>query len=602
MKRFLFLWLLTTVVPAFAADASRSALSFFDSLRSDQPVDPEKAFRITVSAVGPESLVVRFDVDNCCYLYRHQIKFGLKNQPDAVRLGEHQLPPGKSKTDQFLGKVEVYEQPINVVLPVTQLVSARDAALVVSYQGCATTPIAICYPPTTKEFALRDIVAGVAGMSTASAPPPPAAAASGGFAAFLAGAFGLGLLLTFTPCVLPMIPILSSAIVGTNERRFSKWEGALLSYSYVLGTAVTFTVAGYVAGATGQQLQAYFQTPWAIGLFSILLALLALSMFGVYKIQIPSAIQSFLHHHGHRVHQRTRHFSGGAYVGVFLLGLLSALIIGACATPILLAALGTAVERGDPLLGAGIMFALAHGQGLILIALGVGASFMLPKAGPWMDRVKHLFGALLIAVAIYLLGALPEIPILLLWGTFFIISGVFLGALQRAETDNGWRLIDKGVGIVLMVWGTAALIGGFMGERDVLRPLSLTSLDRGAVTTPAEVATTRVRTVAELDAQLAAARAAAKPVLIDYYADWCLDCVRMEQTTFRDGEVVRELARFTVIQADVTDATTEDARNLRKRFDVYAPPALVFVDAYGRHRLAYGYRSAAELVGMLKEL
>jgi thioredoxin:protein disulfide reductase len=604
------LLLIAMVLPAAADDVptpassmvptSRGGLSFLKDPAADQPADPEQAFVISVTAVAIDALAIRFDVADCCYLYRDKIKLELKGAPAGVRLGRYELPRGKTKTDEFLGKVAVYEKPVDMRVPVTALERGRGATLKVTYQGCASTPIAICYPPTTKEFPLPQFAAATP-VATATTPTP--AAPDKKFYVYLLLAFGTGLLLTFTPCVLPMVPILSSAIVGSSDKRLSKLEGGLLSYSYVLGTALTYTIAGVVAGATGQQLQAYFQNPWAIGAFTALLLVFAASLFGFFHLQLPAGLQSFLHHHGHRLHHRTRHAQGRAYLGVFVLGLLSALIIGACATPILLAVLGAAMDTRDPVLGGGMMFMLAHGQGVFLVALGVGASFLLPKAGPWMDTIKHVFGALLVAVAIYLLGAIPEVPVLLLWGVYFIVAAVFLGATRRLPDDaGGWRLLWKGLGIVLLIWGALALVGGFIGNRDVFRPLPLSVLSGKTDGRGPAANTERVRTVAELDRHLLDARAAGKPVLVDYYADWCLDCVRMEGTTFRDPRVVRELERFTVVQADITDALSNEGRALKRRFNIYAPPALVFVDRDGRDRRVYGFRSAEELLTLLREL
>ena len=593
---------------------SAGALSFLKGLRSsnaDEPLDPEKAFVIQVAASGQDALSVRFQIDSCCYLYRDKIRLELVPDTAGAKLGAYQLPTGKAKVDEFLGPMQVYDKSFDVRVPVAGLAQARAAALKVSYQGCAETPVAVCYAPTTKTFALSEILAGgsLTGQ-TSDGSPTGGALEQQTFIAYLAGALGFGLLLTFTPCVLPMVPILSSVIVGSGDKNLTKLEGGLLSYSYVLGTAVTYTAAGALAGASGSQLQAYFQNPWAIGLFTAMLVLLALSMFGFYKLEVPSAIQSFLHHHSHRIHRRSRRLPGGTYLGVFVLGLFSALIIGACASPILLGVLGAAMTTRDPLLGGTVMFMLAHGQGVFLVALGVGAGFLLPRVGPWMEAVKHVSGALLIAVAIYLLGALPQVPVLLLWGTFFLVCGLYLGAAQRPAKAGGWAyLLRRGLGTALLVWGIAALLGGFAGNRDVAQPLARLSLaNLGASAEPAggsALPIERIKRADALEERLTQARAAGKPVLVDYYADWCTDCVRMEGTTFRDPQVQQALARFVTVKADVTDANDPETRALKKRFDVYAPPALVFIDAHGRERTelrSYGYRSAAELLALLRQL
>jgi thiol:disulfide interchange protein DsbD len=260
-------------------------------------------------------------------------------------------------------------------------------------------------------------------------------------------------------------------------------------------------------------------------------------------------------------------------------------------------------------LGATVMFTLAHGQGLALVALGVGAGFLLPKVGPWMETIKHVSGALLIAVAIYLLGTLPEIPVLLLWGVFFIVCGVYLGATQRLpDSANGWRYLWKGLGTVLLIWGVVALLGGFAGNRDALNPLPLQFLGSAGVDTEskgnAEVRFTRVHSVSDLERHLALAKTAGKPVFIEYFADWCTDCVRMDGTTFRDPQVGKDLEPFVVLRADVTETDSAATQSLKKRFGVYAPPAMVLIDATGQQRgkIAYGYQSAGDLLALLRRI
>lgn len=584
-----------------------------------EPPDPEQAFQLSVSARDNATLLARMDIADCCYLYRDKTTFELvaaDGAPTDVRLGDYVLPPGKTKLDEFIGKTEVYTQGFETALPVTGLGADRDLLLRATYQGCSEKGVAICYPPATKTFGVQwrggvlSVADGLSPLSSA----PAGASATGTLLLAVLGAFGAGLLLTFTPCVLPMVPILSGIIVGAEGTHVTKLRGGLLSYSYVLGTALTYTGAGAVAGATGDQLQAYFQTPWAIGTFAVLLVLLSLSMFGFYQLQVPSSIQSLLHHHSSRAHQRARQWLGGEMVGALILGMISALIIGACVSPVLISLLGAAIVAKDPVLGGAIMFSLAHGQGAILVALGVGAGFLLPRAGKWMDSVKHLFGALLIAVAIYLLGYLPQVPVLLLWAAFFIISGIYLGATQSLpEGAGGWRYLWKGIGTLLLIWGVLALLGGFAGQRDFLNPLPLSSMSAGMVptgvsTSPAaqEHLFERVTSSGDLEKRLAAARAAGKPVILDYYADWCTDCLRMEKATFADPRVREELRRrFVLLQADVTDPNDADGKAIKQRFGVYGPPAMLFFSADGQeHRelRTYGFRSVDEFTALLRQV
>ncbi len=584
-----------------------------------EPVDPARAFRVDITTAGADALLARFSIDDCCYLYRDKTTFELTRKDGAadVRLGSYTLPRGKTKTDEFLGKTEVYYNGFEVRLPVSGTNTARgDYQLKVGYQGCSEKGVTLCYPPATRSFALtaadgKLLVAGTREGGEVSAPEKPRRDMKN-FLLAVAAAFGVGLLLTFTPCVLPMIPILSSVIVGSSDRHVTKLEGGLLSSAYVLGTAVTYTVAGVIAGTTGDQLQAYFQHPAAIVTFGTLLGFLALSMFGFYELQLPAFLQSELHKHSADIHLKTRHTKVGALFGVFGMGLVAALIVGACVSPLLISALGVAIANRDPLLGGAIMFAMALGMGVILIAIGVGAGFLLPKAGVWMEKVKHVFGVMLLGVAIYLLGILPQVPVLLLWAMLFIVSGVYLGATQSLPAGaSGWQYLWKGFGTVLLIWGVLALLGGFAGNRDIMNPLPVTALG-GAGAAPSGTTAAgahlfeRVQTLRELDSRLAAAKLAGKPAMIDYYADWCTDCLRMEQATFAVPAVRAEMTgRFVLLQADVTDPNDPEVKAMKSRFGVFGPPAILLFDSSGAERRdlrAYGFRGPDEFLGMLRQV
>ena len=562
-------------------------------------LEPDKAFVVSAQAQGNNAMV-QFQIAPGYYLYRDKTKVTLAAD-SALKLGAVELPPGKVKVDEFFGKTEVYYDNVTVAAPLVG--DAESATLTVQYQGCAEK--GICYPPQTKQ--LKVSLDGGASAARGATPP------SGGQAAGVTGkafwlavfaAFGTGLLLTFTPCVLPMIPILSSIIVGQGGH-LSKWRGGLLSGMYVLGTAVTYTIAGVLAGATGDQLQAYFQNVWAIGLFALLFVLLALSMFGFYELQMPSFIQS-------RLQTQAQNIKGGSLVGVFVMGLVSALIVGACVSPLLISGLAVAISNKDPVLGGAIMFAMALGMGVILIAIGVGASWLLPRAGAWMNTVKHVFGVLLLAVAIYLLGALPQVPVLYLWGALFIVVAVYLGATETLPPGaSGWRYFWKGVGTLVLIWGVFALLGALAGNRDVMHPLSGHAPLTGSAVAPAGAPAPaahplfqRITTVAQLDQMLTKARSENKPAIVDFYASWCTDCVRMERTTFVDPRVAQAMTRFALIQVDVTD-NNADARAVKQRVGVLGPPAMLFFDAQGQeHRdlRFYGYKAADEFLAHIGKL
>ena len=583
-----------------------------NAANDQEVVDPEKAFQVTVVGTGDGALMARFAIADCCYLYRDKMGFEVAGQ--GVKLGEYRLPAGKKKTDEFFGATEVYYGNVDVRLPVAATGALPEQIPIkVSYQGCSEKGVTICYPPATKNFTIAAASLGTPGTGVAQTPAPAPTAepskadASQPLLLALLAAFGAGLLLTFTPCVLPMIPILSSIIVGAGDRRITKWQGGLMSYTYVAGTALTYTLAGIVAGRTGEQLQAYFQNPWAIGTFSVILVLLALAMFGAYTLQMPSFVQSKLQQQSDKIRSR-----GGTYVGLFFMGIVSALIVGACVSPVLIGALSAAIATKDPVLGGGIMFALAHGQGVVLIATGVGAGWLLPRAGVWMDAVKQVFGVLLIAVAVYLLTYIPDAPVMYLWAAFVIAVSIYLGAnIARRDLAPHWRYAWKAVEVLLLVWGVLAILGGLQGQRDILNPVPVAAYNTAvaANTGGTETAPSMfrpVRTMAELDNRLAEAKAAGKAVILDYYATWCTDCVRMEKSTFLDPKV-RALVgeQFVALQADVTDPNDPESKAIKQRYGVYGPPAMLFFGADGAERRelrTYGYKSAEAFLQLLRKV
>ncbi|MDH3639317.1 MAG: protein-disulfide reductase DsbD [Gammaproteobacteria bacterium] len=587
---------------AATAQSERPAVRSLKDLKSllgnvaePEFLSPDEAFKLDLQVQDGKTLAARFSIADGYYLYRDKTRF--KSVTDGVAVGTVSLPPGTEKEDEYFGKVVAYYEGFDVVVPISRaLADAQTAQFEVSYQGCAEK--GICYPPIVKTIAV-DLPGG--GGSVALGPKSPTGAlGDGGFWGYVVAAFWTGVLLTFTPCVLPMIPILSSVIVGQGEQ-ISKARGGALSIAYVLGTAATYTAVGVVAGATGDQLQAYFQNVWAIGAVSLVLVVLALSMFGLFDIQMPAFVQS-------RLQNRTQGLRGGALGMVFVLGLGSALIVGACVSPLLILALGVAIAAGDPLLGGAIMFSMAMGMGVFLIAIGFGAAFLLPRAGAWMERVKQAFGVLLLAVAIYLLGTIPTIPVLYLWAALLIITAIYLGAMQALpDAANGWRYLAKGIGVFMLVWGVLALLGGMNGSRDILKPLVLSAGITGAPSAgPEHALFTRVVSLDELDAELKRARASGKPVLLDYYADWCVDCVRMERATFQHYEVSRVLREgFVTLQVDVTDPHDAATKAIKKRYGVFGPPAMLFFAATGEERpdlRRYGYIEATAFLAHIRPL
>jgi len=561
---------------------------------------PDQAFVLTTDVADANTVTARVRIAPGYYLYRDKTNVKLA-RGDGVKLGKPDITRGTVKDDPYLGKTEVIHDELGMRIPLERKnTSAIDVELEIGYQGCAEK--GICYPPATKKISLRLPAVGADKPAIVPLASKTPTVEGNGYFSYILAAFGVGLLLTFTPCVLPMIPILSGMIVRSGDQTISKLQGGLLSYSYVLGTAATYTAAGVLAGATGGQLQAYFQNPWAIGTFATILSLLAMSMFGLFDLQMPSFIQSRLHYHSHKV-------KGGSYVGAFFLGIVSALIVGACVSPVLLSVLGVAITTKDPILGGGIMFAMAHGQGIILVAVGVGAGFLLPRAGAWMDRVKYVFGVMLIGVAIYLLGTLPQVPVLILWSVLLIVTAVFLGATQSLPKEaSGWQYLWKGFGTFLLLWGVLALFGGLLGERDILKPLplqNLASLTAGAPATaaslPAGELFHRYSQPKDIEDALTRAKREGKPVIMDFYATWCTDCVRMEKTTFADPRVRAALKNYVLLQADVTD-NNDASIAIKQKFGVFGPPALLLFSADGNEKKDlrfYGYRNVEDFLVLL---
>ena len=561
-------------------------------------LDPDEAFQLNLESAGEGMLVARFLIAKGYYLYRD--KMGYTQVDGSAKLEPYSLPPGLAKQDDYFGNVEIYEDEVNVLLPVSindlSMRSTATIAVVATYQGCAEK--GICYPPIKKSFSM----VLPAGLTQVSQPTDSMPMTSTRLAAYLAAAFATGLLLSFTPCVLPLIPILSSVIAGQGQAIRRGRTGAL-SIAYVLGMAATYTAIGAVAGATGEQLQAYFQNVWAIGAVSLVLVLMALSLFGLYTVQMPGFLQS-------RLAARSDRLAGGTLGMIFALGVVSALVVGACVSPLLISILSIAFLKGNPVLGGALMFSVALGMGVILICIGFGAGFLLPRAGPWMESVQRLFGFMLLAVAIYLLGTIPAVPVLLLWAILLIGAAGYIGSKSLLSLSGHTRQLGSGVALVLVAWGVLALVGGFGGKRDILQPVTIGWLQENDNSSSRSnethgVVFAQVSGLKELDQHLASAQADNKPVFLDYYADWCTDCVRMKKTTFSDPRVVAARRRVVVLEGDVTDPRLPDSRAVKQRFNVFGPPAILFFDTTGTelkaHRL-YGYRTADELLLLIDRI
>lgn len=536
-----------------------------------EPLPPDQAFRVSARALDDKTVEVRFQIADEYYLYRHRFKF----EADGATLGEAVLPPGKPKKDDAFGQVEIYRGDLRVTLPVSA--GQPPFTLTVTSQGCAD--MGICYPPQTQ-------VLQITAASQGSAPPPAADDShdesgriarlldGGSTAAILASFFGFGLLLTFTPCVFPMIPILSGIIVGQGHT-ISKGRALSLSSLYVLGMALTYAAAGVAAGLSGTLLSAALQNPWVLGSFALVFVALSFSMFGFYELQLPTALQS-------KLSDTANHQKGGSPGGVIAMGALSALIVGPCVAAPLAGALLYIAKTGDAVLGGAALFVMALGMGAPLILLGVLARSALPKPGPWMEGVKRAFGVMLLGVAVWLVSpVLPSVVPMLAWAGLLIVSAIYLHALDPLPPHaGGWQRFWKGCGVLALIAGGALLIGVLAGSRDPLQPLAILRAQAATAPAASETRFQRVASVAELDQIL---KTTTRPVMLDFYADWCISCKEMERFTFADPAVAKRLERFQLIQADVT-ANNDADKALLKRFSLFGPPGIIFFDAAGAER------------------
>jgi thiol:disulfide interchange protein DsbD len=607
------LLLLCLIVPA------ANATGFLDRLPGmggSQPefLPPDQAFGLEVVARDADTLQANFNVTPGYYLYHDKIKITTKDA--AIKIVAVNLPRGEMKQDPNFGPTEVFHNPFQAEIVLDRQSGTTDGiTLYASYMGCSEQ--GLCYPPIEKviRVALPDKKIGrtaksVPAITEAPAPeqitPLPAAPVDnensqiaelfkgGSFWLIISFFFGAGLLLALTPCVFPMIPILSGIIVGRGHQ-ITKMHAFMLSLAYVLGMAITYAAAGVAAGYSGSLISNALQTPWVLGSFAALFVLLSLSMFGFYELQLPSALQSKLTDTSNRLH-------GGHLSGVFAMGALSAIIMGPCVAAPLAGALLYIGQTHDAVLGGVALFALALGMGAPLLLIGTSAGVLLPRAGAWMEAVKRFFGVLLLALAIWIVQPLLPIAVqMFLWATLLIFSGIYLRALDSLpQHASGWHKLFKGVGVVALLLGAAYLVGALSGARDILRPLG--TIGRAEVQAADTVHFSRIRDSAELDQRIA--QAGGRAVMLDFYADWCVSCKEMERFTFADPAVQARLAGMVLLQADVTENSEAD-KALLKRFGLFGPPGIIFFDAKGAELTdmrVIGYQDAQRFLKTLRDV
>lgn len=649
LSRYFFLLLCFFSLSISAEE--RTALGFLSGLQrlgasvdqSEQELlPPDQAFKLTVSVRDENTLVAQFEPAKNYYLYKDKVAF--KPQATETSIERISLPQGEPKGDLTFGQVEVFHEPFEALISLKRDASSGDKlTLVATYQGC-NEPMGVCYAPINKVIELTLPAAKAAAGAIATAVSGNANAASsistreaaaktdptaelfqspgrapaietesskiermfetGNFWLILTGFFGVGLLLAFTPCVFPMFPILSG-IIANRGQHITRSRGFTLSLAYVMGMSITYAAAGVAAGLSGAMLSAILQNAWVLGGFALIFVTLAFSMFGFYELQLPGFLQS-------KLSEEAGHLKGGHLTSVFGMGALSALIVGPCVAAPLAGALLYISQTGDVLLGGSALFAMALGMGVPLLLLGASAGVLLPKAGPWMESIKQFFGVLLLGVAIWLISpVIPAVTHMLLWAALLIISAIYLHAVDPLRPGaSGLQKFLKGLGMISLLTGVALLIGVFSGSRDILQPLSKLTI---ASSTPLDSATEikpdgkraghlpfrKVKSVAELDQQILQSKD--KYIMLEFSADWCISCKEMERFTFTDAKVQSRLKDVVLLQADVTAGTPEDSA-LLKRFKLFGPPGILFLDREGREipgvRLI-GYQNADNFLAVL---
>lgn len=568
-------------------------------------LDPDVAFVVTAKQGAGNSIQTNWLIQDGYYLYKDKISVAAADA-SQVTLGDLPLPKGKEKEDEYFGLIVSIDHEFNAEIPITNLAANTSSVdLIVKYQGCAKA--GLCYPPITKNITVNlDSSAGGGAAAAAGSTNSGGSAgtgsgtgfiseqdkiastlASGKLLATIAIFFGLGLLLAFTPCVFPMIPILSSIIVGQGKE-ISTSKAFSLSVVYVLAMGVTYTAAGIIVAKSGENIQIMFQNPWVIGVFAGIFVLLSLAMFGFYELQMPSGIQS-------KLNNISSSQEGGTYIGAGIMGFLSALIVGPCVTAPLVGALIYIADTGNELIGGTALFALSMGMGAPLLAVGTSAGKLLPKAGAWMDIVKGAFGVMMLGLAIWLLSRVvsPEI-VLLLSGALLMVTAIYMGAWETIkEGASGWTKFSKGLGLIGFVYGALLIIGATSGGNDLLQPLKGLSTSNLKISTTNSVNETHdtkefkfeyFKSIDDLEGRIAKASAAGQPVLVDFYADWCVYCKKLDSKTFPDLGVQTALSNFVLLKADVTDNDEID-QALMEKLGLVGPPALLFYDTSGNeHR------------------
>jgi thiol:disulfide interchange protein DsbD len=548
---------------------AKSAQSLKLNLFEDELLQPDQAFQFFTTVKDGNTVHVNWQIAEGYYLYREKFQLELINS-DGVKLGAFEIPHGEPKHDEEFGQVEIFHNSLDFDLPLIRSdLSAKTVTLQAKYQGCAER--GVCYPPMNKKIELA-LPAALAQQSSAPELSEQDQIVQSmhkdNFLLTLMSFFGFGLLLSLTPCIFPMIPILSGIIVG-HGHRITTGRAFLLSSSYVLASAVTYAVFGIIAAMFGSNLQSAFQQPWIIGLFSAVFVVLSLSMFDFYHLELPKSLQVKLHNSS-EIHR------DGSLWGAAIMGSLSSLIVGPCVAAPLAGALIYIGQTGDVLLGGSSLFTLGLGMGVPLLLLGASAGKLLPKAGNWLNSTKAVFGVIMLAVAAWMLSRiLPGNVMMALWATLLIFPAIYLNAVDPLpENCSGWRKLWKGLGLMMLAYGLLLMIGFSLGNTNPLKPLQGLGVSTAQAAEPG-IRFERVNSIAALEARIDQAAANHQPVMLDFYADWCISCKEMEAYTFTDPRVKQALNGVVLLQADVTN-NSDDDKALLAKFNLVGPPAILF--------------------------
>ncbi len=577
-------------------------------LFADKLLPADEAFQFLATVIDAQTLNLQWRIADGYYLYREKFALQLSGATDTNILS-YEIPHGKAKYDEAFGDVEVLHDTLSFNVPLARSnPGAHEITLIAKFQGCAER--GVCYPPMEQTVTILLPAAATAAISkpvpanivkNKSASEQDLIVASlhqDSFLLTLLSFLGFGLLLAFTPCVFPMIPILSGIIVGQGKEITNR-KAFLLSLSFVLASAVTYTVFGVLAALFGSNLQATFQAPWLIYLFSGVFIVLSLSMFDFYHLELPKSLQA-------RLHNASDKHRDGSFIGAALMGVFSSLIVGPCVAAPLAAALMYIGQSGDVILGGSALFVMGFGMGIPLLIIGTSAGSLLPKAGHWLNTSKSVFGVIMLAVAVWMLERViaPEIT-MLLWAMLCIIPAIYLRVLDPLpEVDSGWHKLWKGLGVIIFTYGLLILIGVSAGSNNPLQPLKGLSSGSSSQQQEAPLAYKRVASLAELNQELQAANAQGKWVMLDFYADWCISCKEMEAYTLSKPEVKQALSRFVILQADVTENNEQD-KALLKAFNLIGPPAILFFNLKQQEQFdarVIGYQKAESFLQHLSQL